>query len=135
MNGEDEQHTRICILERLFEDFNLALNKHMDTEEKTFKEMHRAVMSSSSEILHKINTNHAENKSDHDRIIENLQKTLDKNYVSKPVLESKLTGVKLSILTEIKLAKKSAYAEIFRIILGFSFALSLSAWVYIHTYI
>lgn len=40
MQGEDDQHARICVLEKLLENSEGALKEHVISQEKQFKNLH-----------------------------------------------------------------------------------------------
>ena len=43
MEGHDNQHARICVLEKLFESKEDELAKHVEKQEEQFKELHKSI--------------------------------------------------------------------------------------------
>ena len=43
MDGQDNQHARICVLEKLFEQQQNELSLHVQRQEKQFNDLHEAI--------------------------------------------------------------------------------------------
>jgi len=132
MEGENNQHARICVLENLFERFSNQLSSHMDAEERVFNDIKSTIDHTSKSIERNIIISQSENKVDHEKILINIKNTLEKDYVSKLELTSQMVNIERSILHHIKSAKRSAYSDILVLTVGFTSAIGISAWIYIN---
>ena len=132
MEGKENQHARICVLEKLFDGYHTQLSRHMQEETDAFKDLNKAIDRNSSIVLLKLEQVQHEYRKELLDSTNQLRSILDKDFISKSELELKLTQLRNSTIKEIRGEKKSAYAEILRVLVVIIFTLSFSGWFYIN---
>lgn len=122
--------TRLCVLERMFTEFQKQQAKHMDSEERAFADLQDAIERNSDATVAKMESLQAQHKEDYEDVVSEITKLLDKHYVSKTELSKELSGLRASLVTDITESKRTAYSDIARIFIGVMATLAFCGWFY-----
>lgn len=128
MEGEEDQHTRLCIMEKMFVIFQEGQVTRMRNEEIAFEKLNNQL----NAIFSKINDIKDEHREIEINLHAQLKITMERDFVSNHELSTKITALKTEITNEIKATKKNAFTEFFRIVAAFTIALSFSGWLYVN---
>lgn len=134
VEGKENQHTRLCVLENRFDEFQNRIAKHMVSEDAAFKGLDNTLETNLSKILLKLEQTEQEHKKEMLDVVTQMRTVLDREYLTESELNNKLTELRKSIIVEIKEEKRSAYSDVAKIALGFTIALAISAWAYVNIF-
>lgn len=128
MNGENDQHTRICILEKMLAVFQEGQVAQLKNEEKAFNRLGDQLTA----IFKKIDSIQAERREEDRSLNSRLENKLSKDFVSKNELDLKMEALKRELTKEIKITKGNAYTEFLRLASAFTVAICVCGWIYIN---
>lgn len=136
MNGKGNEHTRLCVIESMFIDFQRHMKEHVAKEEKEINMLKQSVVDGTKEIVNHIDTLRQNNtRALADNKLQ-LIELLDREYVSEAKIDKKMTSMRKSITEEIIKNITESRNRVLRdasiLFFGMSVAAIVCAWAYVN---
>lgn len=128
MFGVNQQHSRLCVIEATFKEFQETMSKHMRETESNSSEVRAAL----KDIIKHIDDAQKQGWRATEDMRRDILSTVDKEYYTKATLEEKLSETRASINSSLAAENKKLVDGLKLSILLVTMTLGFCGWVYIN---